>query len=40
MSFIRTIEKMKDCSWYLMKTKYKGELIPDYNEGIEKCVNG
>jgi|TARA_R110002020_G_scaffold162396_1_gene347969 8-oxo-dGTP pyrophosphatase MutT (NUDIX family) len=35
--FYKTTEKIKDCSWYLMKTKYKGKLVPQKKEGIEKC---
>jgi len=35
--FYKDVEKMKDCSWFLMQTKYTGGLMPDFNEGIEKC---
>jgi 8-oxo-dGTP pyrophosphatase MutT (NUDIX family) len=35
--FYKTTEKIKDCSWYLMKTKYRGKLVPEKNEGIDMC---
>ena len=28
---------IKEISWYLLKTKYDGELIPEESEGISKC---
>ncbi|WP_304621895.1 NUDIX hydrolase [Robertkochia aurantiaca] len=30
--------KLKETHWYKMSTKYKGELIPQCDEGIEKAV--
>ncbi len=30
--------KLKKTYWYLMKTSYNGQLVPQLNEGIEKAV--
>ena len=29
---------LKETSWFNMKSDYKGELIPEFNEGITKVV--
>lgn len=35
--YYREKVKIKETSWYLLKTKYNKELIPEKSEGIEEC---
>jgi|TARA_R100000664_G_scaffold207_1_gene479 8-oxo-dGTP pyrophosphatase MutT (NUDIX family) len=35
--FLKENFLQKETSWFVMKTKYSGKLVPDENEGIERC---